>query len=74
MAGSTAHVRGISLGPGGWQGVWDRPALLCPRSALGRDSSSIFLPQFLFWNPSSPCYWVGCQEPGQNNRNFARRV
>lgn len=35
------------------------PARLCPRSALGCDSSSIFLPQFLFWNPNSPCYWPG---------------
>ena len=58
VAGRTAHTGCTSLAPGR-QRVCNTLALCCPHSALGCDSSSIFLPRFLLRNPDSLCLWPG---------------
>ena len=58
VAGRTAHTGCTSLAPGR-QRVCNTLALCCPHSALGCDSSSIFLPRFLLQNPDSLCSWLG---------------
>lgn len=58
VAGKTANMGCTSLLQGrGREEEWDLWVLLCPHSPWGQDSSSIFLPQFLFQNPNSTSYW-----------------
>lgn len=59
VARRAAQPKCMRLVPGRL-GVWDRLSLLLrPHSAQVRDSSFIFLPQFPFQNPNTPCYWPG---------------
>lgn len=57
------HLRGPC--GGGECGTCQHGCVLAP----GCDSSSIFLPRVLCWNPSSPCFW-----PGLDARSLSRKM